>query len=56
MSKYTIDIVQIDKDFLKGRLQLAILKDGDVIAVCGDNDANAKHIINALNSFEKIKP
>lgn len=43
-----IDIGQIDKSFLVGRLQEAVFaKDGTPIAICGENQDNARLIAAA---------
>ena len=48
---YKVDIAQIDKEWIKGRLQQCVCdSDGNVIAVCGENRALAIQIADALNA------
>lgn len=52
---WIIDIGQVDKEFLKGRLQEAVFSNGEVVAICGDNCANAKLIAAAPELLEALK-
>lgn len=52
---WVVNIGQIDKEFLKGRLQEAVFHNDEPIAICGDNAANACLIAAAPDLLEALK-
>jgi hypothetical protein len=54
--EYRRDIAQIDKDWLKGRLQEAVIAGDDVIAACAESDTDATFISAACNYVRNELP
>jgi len=57
MPQYTRDIVQVDKDWLKGRLQEGVVdSEGNVICVCSEDGEAAALIAKLLSDhYRKVK-
>jgi hypothetical protein len=51
-----VDIVQVDKTWLKGRLQIAVLDESDnIVCICGEDDKMAQRIANLLELEKMIE-
>lgn len=47
---WSLDIVQVGKDWLKGRLTEGIVSDDGIVAVCADSQDNALRIVACVNA------
>lgn len=56
MPKYEVDLCQIDKEWLEGRLQESVIdtETGDIIGIFSGNRDNALEVAKALNKHDAM--
>jgi len=53
--EWTLDIVQVGKEWLKGRLTEAVVCGDEVVAICAENQANARLIAAAPDLLQAVR-